>query len=140
MEHAERLAAKYGKEKPAEQPGFYLLKVNSGNIHAERIKITRPVAMDTRSRPARQRTRQGSLAHDRRTAGRHIHPEYFRSVEINHRTVVHHQLQRHGDVLRRVGDKKGAAKISGDVLLLRIGPEADQCAFVRVTVAELGAS
>src|ERR1044071_8005289 len=45
LEHAERLSSKYGKEKPAEQPGFYLLKVRSGNIHAECIKITRPVAM-----------------------------------------------------------------------------------------------
>jgi hypothetical protein len=45
LEHAQRLAKKYGKEKPAEQPGFYLLKVCSDSNAAERIKIARPVAM-----------------------------------------------------------------------------------------------
>ena len=45
LEHAERLSVKYGKDKPAEQPGFYLLNVGSGSIDAEHIKITRPLAM-----------------------------------------------------------------------------------------------
>jgi ATPase family associated with various cellular activities (AAA) len=45
LEHAERLSAKYGKERPAEKPGFYLLKVGSGSIDAECIKITRSSAM-----------------------------------------------------------------------------------------------
>ena len=39
-EFAEQLAKKYAKAKP-DQPCFYLLSANHGDIHAERIKLTR---------------------------------------------------------------------------------------------------
>src|SRR5438105_5582215 len=47
LEHAERLSVKYGKEKPAELPRFYLLKIGSDSVHAEGIEITRRLAMNS---------------------------------------------------------------------------------------------
>jgi len=42
VELAEKLARKYAKPKPADQPCFYLLSAGPGNIEAERVKLSRP--------------------------------------------------------------------------------------------------
>ena len=46
LEHAERVTNKYAKEKPAEQPGYYLLKTNCSSIDAVCVKIKHPFVMN----------------------------------------------------------------------------------------------
>jgi hypothetical protein len=74
LQHAERLSVKYGKDKPAEQPGFYLLKVGAGSIDAECVKITRQLTMSAADL---------ELHHGRLYTGRDLLPSGDRRIADN---------------------------------------------------------
>jgi hypothetical protein len=44
--HSVRLSTKYSRQKPAEQPGFYLLSVEHGEVEAECIRMARPFVLN----------------------------------------------------------------------------------------------
>jgi len=45
LEHADRLAARYGKRRPRERPCFFLLSTQTGSLDVKRVPITQPFVL-----------------------------------------------------------------------------------------------
>src|SRR5439155_6858951 len=71
--------------------------------------------------------------------GGHIVAEHLAAIEINDRAVVTNEREREiGDVSGGIGNVEGAAKISGDVLVVGVGAVVKESGFVAIAVTELG--